>query len=294
MSDPNLPPDEKEPESTESSAKESPIGVPQEERHQEMPEEPTCGVAHFPMGFWKRVDYLLHHKEEVTESLRQDSGLRQLSSIFFVVSMVMAGLYGAVMGATNLLQGSEMLLRHKLLMILVTAVKVPVLYLLTLGIILLPIYVSNAFVGARLQFRQMLALLLTSVAIMATLLASMATVAFFFALTSRTYDFIKLLHVLFFAYAGLVGLGYLARGLKAISAPLQRSSSERGTVRHTPQWLFIGWLLLYMFVGTQLAWVLRPFVGSPTEKFQVFRPRYGNFYESVFHSWDRLMQTKIK
>ena len=294
MSDPNLPPDEKEREPAESSAKESPIGGSQEERHKEMPEEPTYDVAHFPMGFWKRVDYLLHHKEEVTESLRQDIGLRQLSSIFFVVSMVMAGLYGAVMGATNLLQGSEMLLRHKLLMILVTAVKVPVLYLLTLAIILLPIYVSNAFVGARLQFRQMLALLLTSVAIMATLLASMATVAFFFALTSRTYDFIKLLHVLFFAYAGLAGLGYLARGLKAISAPLQRSSSERGTIRHTPQWLFLGWLLLYMFVGTQLAWVLRPFVGSPTEKFQVFRPRYGNFYESVFHSWDRLMQTKLK
>ena len=78
--------------------------------------------------------------------------------------------------------------------------------LLTLAIVLPPIYVSNAFVGAQLLFRQMLAMLLGSVAITVTVLSSMATVAFFFALTSRSYDFIKLLHVLFFAYAGLTGL----------------------------------------------------------------------------------------
>jgi len=31
------------------------------------------------------------------------------------------------------------------------------------------------------------------------------------------------------------------------------------------------WLVVYSFVGIQLAWVLRPFVGSPTELVQFIR-----------------------
>ena len=163
----------------------------------------------------------------------------------------------------------------KLLMILITGIKVPVLLLLTLIIVFPPIYVSNAFVGVHLSFQKMLALLLASIAITSTVLASTATVALFFSLTTKSYNFIKLLHVFFFICAGYSGLSYLFGCIKAISPP---------GMRQTPGKLFVVWLLLYIFVGTQLAWVLRPFVGSPNEKFQVLRPRSGNFYESVLFS----------
>jgi hypothetical protein len=281
MSDLSLPPEEKVQRFVEKSG----------QRDQESQAAvPPCEPARFPEGFWKGVDYLLHHHEAVVESLRRDDNLWQLSRVLFIISVVMAAIYGAAMGATNLLQGADLALSWKMLQIVVTAVKVPVLFLLTLAIVLPPVYVSNAFVGARLPFRQMLALLLASVTITVTVLASMTTVAFFFALTSRSYHFIKLLHVLFFAYAGWVGLAYLVRSLNAIMEPIERSAANRILARRTPQWLFLGWLLLYMFVGTQLAWVLRPFVGAPTEKFQVFRPRYGNLYESVYYSLDRMLQ----
>lgn len=237
--------------------------------------------ARFPVGFWKRVDYLLRHPDEIMESLRSDNELWNLSRIFFIVSLLMAAIYGAVMGATNLLQNSNMLLSDKFLMILITAIKVPILFLLTLVIIFPPIYVSNAFVGAQLSFRQMITMLLASLAIIATILASMATVAFFFALTSKSYHFIKLLHVLFFAYAGLSGASYLSKCVSSMSLV---------TIRQISPKVFLVWLLLYIFVGTQLAWVLRPFVGSPNEKFQVFRPRSGNFYESVASSLVKVMK----
>jgi hypothetical protein len=42
------------------------------------------------------------------------------------------------------------------------------------------------------------------------------------------------------------------------------------------------WILLFGFVGTQLAWTLRPFFGSPGEPFQVFRHLEGTFYEDIF------------
>jgi hypothetical protein len=38
------------------------------------------------------------------------------------------------------------------------------------------------------------------------------------------------------------------------------------------------WILLFGFVGTQLAWTLRPFLGSPDKKFEIFRAIEGNFY----------------
>jgi hypothetical protein len=218
---------------------------------------------------------MLHHPEQIAESLRRDIGLWGLSCIFLAVSLMMSALYGAVMGATNLLQGSSMQLSEKLLMILSTAIKVPVLYLVTLVIVLPPIYVSNAFVGARLTIRQMVTSVLSARAVTVTVLASMATVAAFFSLTSRSYAFVKLLHVAIFAYAGLVGLSCLVRSM--------HSMFPKG-IRTPRRSLFLLWLILYMFVGTQMAWVLRPFVGSPGMSFQLFRPRRGNFYESVLHS----------
>jgi hypothetical protein len=116
--------------------------------------------------------------------------------------------------------------------------------LLTFVIVLPPIYVSNAFMGARHSFRQIMAEMLAALAVTSSVLASMATVAFFFALTSEQYDFVKLLHVLFFTYAGLAGLSYLIRSVKWISSAVGRA---------TPPIIFAIWLLLYAFVGTQLA-----------------------------------------
>jgi hypothetical protein len=240
-----------------------------------LPQDAPTGAATFPDKFWPQIDYFLHHPGQTLESLRTDKELWRLSRIFLVITLAMAAIYGGTMGATNLLQGSTMLIGDKLLMIAVTAVKVPALFLVTLAIVLPPIYVSNAFMGARLGFRQMLALLLSSLTVTNTVLASTATVAFFFALTSKSYNFIKLLHVVFFGYAGMTGLAYLVRCVKTMATAGRKS---------TPQAIFVLWLVLYMFVGTQLAWVLRPFVGSPGMPFQFFRPRQGNFYESVLNS----------
>ena len=48
------------------------------------------------------------------------------------------------------------------------------------------------------------------------------------------------------------------------------------------------WILLFGFVGTQLAWTLRPFFGSPDEPFAVFRNLEGTFYADIFATIGRL------
>ena len=236
------------------------------------PAAPVVEPANLPRGFWRRLDYIILNPETVIESIRRDADLWGLSRALLVIIVAMGFIYGAIMGATNLLQGSSLSLGVELMMVVVTAVKVPVLFLLTLLIVMPPVYISNAFAGGRMEFRRMLALLVAALTVTLITLASMASVAFFFALTSQSYHFIKLLHVVFYVYAGLAGLVFLWKSVSRVS---------HGTQKRTPGLLFVAWLILYMFVGTNLAWVLRPFIGTPALGFELFRERQGNFYESV-------------
>jgi hypothetical protein len=49
------------------------------------------------------------------------------------------------------------------------------------------------------------------------------------------------------------------------------------------------WIGLFGFVGTQLAWTLRPFFGSPDEPFALFRDVNGTFYADIFTTIGRLI-----
>jgi len=44
------------------------------------------------------------------------------------------------------------------------------------------------------------------------------------------------------------------------------------------------WILLFGFVGTQLAWTLRPFFGSPNKPFSLYRDIDGNFYAEIIRT----------
>ena len=258
--------------------------VPAELPQEAEPEEPV-EPAEFPAGFWARVDYMLHNPWCIIESMRRGLELAKMALVFLGISLALAAIYGAVMGATNLVQASKMATDGKLLMVVSSAIKVPVLFACTLVIVLLPVYVANAFVGPRLSFLQMVTMALASTAVMSIILASTATVALFFSITSRSYHFIKSLHVLFFVYAGLVGVRFFQKSIRVVTPVAMRCRLKR---------LFLPALLLYAFVGMELAWVLRPFVGDPGMKYRVFRPRSGNFYESVIDSLGRGIPEKLK
>ncbi len=49
--------------------------------------------------------------------------------------------------------------------------------------------------------------------------------------------------------------------------------------RHVKK-VFYCWVVMFGFVGAQMGWVLRPFVGSPNSQFTWFRERHGNFFEA--------------
>ena len=49
------------------------------------------------------------------------------------------------------------------------------------------------------------------------------------------------------------------------------------------------WILLFGFVGTQLAWTLRPFFGSPGQPFELFRDIDGTFYSDILQTLGSLL-----
>ena len=48
--------------------------------------------------------------------------------------------------------------------------------------------------------------------------------------------------------------------------------------------VFVAWLAGNLFLGSQLSWIARPFIGAPELPVQFFREgaMKGNFYENVF------------
>jgi len=72
----------------------------------------------------------------------------------------------------------------------------------------------------------------------------------------------------------------------AITLPRQAGTQVAIPAQHKPasMTLLYIWIALFGFVGTQLAWTLRPFFGSPDEKFEVFRNIEGTFYADIFRT----------
>lgn len=192
-----------------------------------------------------------------------------------------SGVYGATIG---LWRGS--------LMAAYVAIKFPLLVFLTTlcntglnGMLAL-------VMGAGIGFRQTLLLQLMSYTVAALILASMAPITLFILfntppLTSGNpfgHSLFLLLNVAIIAVAGIVSNGLLYRFLciRIRSAAIARR-------------VLVAWLVGNLFVGAQLSWNLRPFIGSPNLEIQFLRPNpfQGNFYEAVYRTTRQLLTSDL-
>jgi hypothetical protein len=64
---------------------------------------------------------------------------------------------------------------------------------------------------------------------------------------------------------------------------LRRSYQPLIETNSKHRWMLRVWLVIYVFVGIQMGWVLRPFIGDPELPVQFFREgSWSNAYEVVF------------
>lgn len=321
------------------------------------------------------IERILRDRDSIWQQIVAERDLNALTGRMLTSSAIALACYGAVLGFF-----------HSPLMALTSALKLPLLFLVTLAICLPTLYLFNLVFGARLSVRQSLALVMVAITVTSMLAVAFAPISLFFLITANDYGFFKLLNVAILTLSALVGLRFLTSGMQVLNdhgllapeaanakadepanaqttpvqavpaavsvgatpaaAPAAGQSAEpvavpagavvaesaaNGAVTTAPapvpaQWagqpagasfppgvlppgyvaqrpwnsppvrrgeptqrpasmtLLYIWILLFGFVGTQLAWTLRPFFGDPGQDFAFFRSIDGNFYAEILRT----------
>ena len=203
------------------------------------------------------VEEFIKRREEFLKNLTKGKALKA----YFVNSNLSVIVFSAVYGATmGVYPGG--------LQVFYDAVKIPMLLLISLYVTAPSYYVLTSVFGGKLSFSQMIILLLSSLTVMSTVILAMVPINLFFIFTTAnaaypTYAFLVILNVVIFALAGLFSLLYLLRGFMNMYSGMGWAPA-----------FFVG-SVIFMFVGTQLAWVLRPYFHYYP---QFVRPIEKNFY----------------
>jgi hypothetical protein len=223
------------------------------------------------------VDHLLRNREQVAADMQDESQVHGATKSSFAVFLVLTVFYGFIMGAQSLFGAQHDGWKFAV----AGALKLPLLFLATLAVCLPLLYVLNVLIGPRARFRVVLGLLVASLAVTGLVLAACAPILAFFMLSSKSYLFIKLLNVIIFSVAGLYGVWFLGKGLSLVARTSPGSGETAAQAERSVSTIMTWWLITYGIVGTQMAWIMRPFVGSPNLKFALFRAHESSFYENV-------------
>ena len=289
------------------------------------------------------IERILRDRAGIWDQIIGERDLPKLILRMLLTSAISLAAYGAVLGASS-----------GWLQALVSTVKLPLLFLVTLAICLPTLYLFNLVFGARLSVLQACALIMVAITVTAVLTFAFAPISLFFLITARSYAFFKLLNVAILTLTALVGLRFLTLGMRALNehvvvesmnsnqvvvpVPLAQRELVSATVggaaepatqpptngdaptgsqkqnpnqNHLPvpapgdakamapqpaagerpasMILLYIWILLFGFVGTQLAWTLRPFFGSPGAPFELFRDIDGTFYGDILRTLSSLL-----
>ena len=209
-----------------------------------------------------RMEALLRGEDFAFKALPARQALLQL----VVVIGGFGALYGAVMGSFGGVAGD------RLLQICYAAIKVPLLLLGVFALGLPSFYVFNTLMGVREDFGKVVRALMASQAGLAILLASLAPLTLGWNITSFNYPMTILFNGAMFALATGGGQILLRRHYREL---LERDPRHLILLRI--------WGLQYGFVGVQLGWNLRPFIGIIGHPVSFFRAdTWGNAYVFLF------------
>jgi len=206
------------------------------------------------------IEAFIKQKEVFLKNLMEEKQLKTYFVNSNLAIAIFSAIYGAIMG---FYAGG--------LQIIYDAIKIPLLLLISVYITVPSYYVLTSLLGGKISFRQMVVLLLSGLTVMSVVLLAFVPVNLFFIFTTAnatyaTYAFLVLLNVVIFTLAGLFTVVYVLRGFMALS-----SGSDWKIA-------FLIGSVIFMFVGTQLAWVLRPYFHYYPE---FIRPVEKNFYVAL-------------
>ena len=201
-------------------------------------------------------------------------------AFYIAVIFAGAGLYGAAVG-----------LWRAPLQAVYNAIKFPLIVLLTTLANALINGMLAPLLGLDLRFRQSLLAVLMSFTVVAVILGSFSPVVLFIiwntppmgtdpAVAAGAHSFLLVSQVALVAFAGVAG-----------NLRLWQSLCRLGGNNNAARKVMLAWLAINLFLGSQISWMLRPFVGAPYLPVEILRPDIfgGSFYEILFAHIRRLL-----
>jgi hypothetical protein len=272
------------------------------------------------------IERILRDRDGIWNQVIEERGLKQLNVQMLASSAISLACYGAVLGASNgFLQAISSAIKLPLLFLATLAICLPTLYLFNLlfgarlsmmqavTLIMVSITVtavlSLAFAPISLFFLisahsySFFKLLNVAILVLAAVVGLRFLTSGMAYLNTHQRQVAADLEAAEVRELALVGAGAgsdesPADGNGAIpagSVPQQLPRAQpigvtaQASQRPASMTLLYIWILLFGFVGTQLAWTLRPFFGSPDEEFAIFRNLEGTFYSDIFATIGRLL-----
>ena len=224
-------------------------------------------------GFWRiftMSEWIMRDRTSFFEEVRTHHNLSAKLRSMVLSCLFYLALFGVVLGMS-----------HSWMQALMSAVKLPMLFLVTLLICLPTLYFFNLLYGSQLTFQQTTTLMMAAVTITGALTLAFASISLFFWLTiGEQYTILILLNVGVLGISSWWGLSFLRQGMRHV---------QRHTLDVRQGRILITWLVIYAFVGTQMAWALRPFFGVPDEPFVILRSDGGTFIGSMLTALNWLL-----
>ena len=215
---------------------------------------------------------LLSDRERLFEGVVEGAGLEVTLRHAVATIVAFSGFFGLVAGAySGPLQAVS------------AGIKLPFLFFATFVICFPAFYVVQVLAGSRLRLMQVVVMVLSTLALTSVLLAAFVPITAFFLITGANYYFQHLLNILLAGVAGLFGMFALHDGLSLVC-------EKRGVYPRKALTIMRAWALMFAFVGVQLAWSLRPFLGDRNQPFRVFGSYQGNFYAAIIYAANKLLQ----
>jgi hypothetical protein len=212
------------------------------------------------------MNRLLRSPADVAADCRDDRDLAPIAASALVAILASALLFGAAVGCWR--GGPQ---------IAYAAMKLPVVTVGTLVVCVPAFYAIAAVFGRPWSLRAAVSIMLVAGARFSLLLLAATPVVWLAVNLGASYDAVKLLASLAYALGGLAALGLILRGLGP-------GPGRTATV--------LTFVAVFLLVGGQSAWILRPYIGTPgSDEITLFtREHEGGVAYQLWVSAGRLFQ----
>lgn len=214
---------------------------------------------------------IFQNRDKYFENVGEDNYPKSIIKGQIILIFLATFIYGAIMGSYNGLAQAFS-----------SGIKLVFLILLTLSICFPSFYLVQLLLGSKMKLRQLIVILLGGFVMLTTILVAFAPIVLFFQLSLSPYAFLQLLHFLVFAFAGIWSMRIVVETLKM-------ACEKKNIYPKIGLTIFRVWLFILAFVGIQLSWNLRPFIGTKDMPFEIFRENtQTNIYATLIGSIGKL------